>query len=348
MPSPRDTLASAVAADAVPAVALRTKGELGVPTALILGDSATPLVRALELAGRTVTRWHRHLTPDQVHSPWPPAGPFGQVWVRLPRSGLEVKMLLAAAASRVAPHGVVLMFGAKDEGIRSQDKHVPESLAPFETHLIKRRCRVLLTRPTALRTPEEADDPLEAWRTEATLDWGQGPRRWVHYPGMFAHGRLDEGTALLIRHISALPRGARILDYGAGSGVIGAAALDLTGDAKVTLMDSDALALAAVGENVPAAHEIRSGTNLDDLSGPYDLVVSNPPFHEGKAETLKFVTELIKGSTRVLARGGRLLIVVQRRLPIESVLARSFRESRVVADEGPFRVWDASAPRSSR
>ncbi|MGI9629165.1 MAG: methyltransferase [Longimicrobiales bacterium] len=344
LPSPRDQLASTVAAEAAPSVAAgvrETAGTDGPTTALVMGDTSDGLAEALTATGQSVTRWHRQLTVGQIHTAWPPSGAFGQVWVRLPRSGLEVKMLLAAAASRVTPEGVVAVYGAKDEGIRSVDKHTPASLSPFETHLVKRRCRVMVAKPRGIAS-EGADDRLEAWRTETTIDWGVGPRPWTFYPGMFAHGRLDPGTALLIRSLPTLPAGARVLDFGAGTGVIGAAVRGLTNDAELTLIDSDALALAAAEANMPPDTQILAGTDLSPASGPYDLIVSNPPIHDGKRETLKFVTELCRGSAPVLTRKGRLMMVVQRRLPIESVLTTSFRASRIVADEGPFRVWEAT------
>ena len=237
-------------------------------------------------------------------------------------------MLLSAAAARVTPGGFVAVYGAKDEGIRSVDKHRPESIGEFETQWVKRRCRVLVARASS--TPADAqDDALETWRSDSTIDWGDGPRRWAFYPGMFAHGRLDPATELLVDHLPPVPKGARILDYGAGSGIIGAALLDREPTCTVDLLDVDAVALAAAAINVPAAGRIHAA-DLSSATGTYDLIVSNPPVHEGKTETLRIVRCLAQGATRVLGPKGSLTLVVQRRLGAESLLKASFGTVRIV------------------
>ena len=47
----------------------------------------------------------------------------------------------------------------------------------------------------------------------------------------------------------------------------------------------------------------------------YDLIVSNPPYHEGKGETERVLEELASGAPAHLTEGGMLLLVTQRRLP---------------------------------
>ncbi|NNM32043.1 MAG: hypothetical protein HKO53_03205, partial [Gemmatimonadetes bacterium] len=158
----RDRIASAVAAEwaaLLPAPADQT--------ALVMGDPCDHLALALEGAGRSVARWHRYRVEGQETGPWPPPGPFGEVWIRLPRSTTEVRMLLTAAAARVETGGRVLVFGAKDEGIRSADNHRPDNLAPFTTVLVKRRSRVLAT---SLTGSPPTDEGLEAWATDTSVD----------------------------------------------------------------------------------------------------------------------------------------------------------------------------------
>ena len=74
---------------------------------------------------------------------------------------------------------------------------------------------------------------------------------------------------------------------------------------------------------------------------PFDLIVSNPPIHQGKRETLEVVAGLVTGAGPLLAPGGRLILVIQRRLAAGALLERAFRRLEVVADEGPFRLWAA-------
>jgi 16S rRNA (guanine1207-N2)-methyltransferase len=190
---------------------------------------------------------------------------------------------------------------------------------------------------------------MAAWRTVApvAVPWaGDGASRpWVSWPGVFAHGRLDAGTALLLAHlpVDALTAstGVRVLDWGAGSGFLGAGVRAAAPDAEVTLVELDALAAAAAVENVPGAL-VRQGDGWRavDESGPFDVVVANPPYHQGKEESMALVDRLLAGVSAGMAPRGVMRIVVQRRLPVAAPLERTFARVAVVADEGPFRIWE--------
>ena len=254
-------------------------------------------------------------------------------------------MLMHAGAARAGDGARVHLFGAGDEGIRSAAKHFPAGAGEVRTALIKRRCRVL----AAVReSAPPGEDRLDSWRTRVPIDWGAGPREWTFYPGVFAHGRLDPASALLIDRLPHIPEGFRVLDYGAGTGPLAAAAVERGGEgAEVVLFDPDAIALAAAARNVPLGRRVL-GRDLSALSGPFDLIVSNPPVHAGGAQSLRTVEALAREAPRVLAPGGGLAMVAQKRLPVGNVLERSFKRVRVAADRGPFRVWNAAVRRGKR
>ena len=342
MTRPRGEMASPVAAEWARSRPRADAAAAPPPaTALVMCDPAPHLARALEESGAAVTRWHRFLSPGQLCSPWPPRGPFAEVWVRMPRSSLEAAMLLHAAAARVGDGAPVHLFGAGDEGIRSAARHFPAGASEVRAVLAKRRCRVLVADREA---PPPRPDGLDSWRTVARIDWGSGPREWTFHPGVFAHGRLDPATALLIDILPPVRAGARILDFGAGTGPLAAAALERAGDgAAAVLLDHDAIALEAAALNVPAGTRVL-GRDLSAVTGPFDLIVSNPPIHAGKAQSLRTVEALVRGAPRVLARRGELVVVAQRRLPVGGRLDRRFERVSAIADRGPFRVWRAAAP----
>ncbi len=136
-----------------------------------------------------------------------------------------------------------------------------------------------------------------------------------------------------------------MLDYGGGTGIIAAAALERAkGDISVQLLDPDLISLAAAARNVPGVTRI-PGQNLAPVTGLFDLIVSNPPVHAGSNESTAVLAELGRGAPAALAGGGRLLLVTQRRLPAQRLLSRHFREVETEADRGPFRVWSASGRR---
>jgi release factor glutamine methyltransferase len=75
----------------------------------------------------------------------------------------------------------------------------------------------------------------------------------------------------------------RVVDVGTGSGAIALAIAQERPDARVWATDSSPAALELARENAEAndlAVEFREGDLLAGLEGPFDLVVSNPPYVE--------------------------------------------------------------------
>jgi release factor glutamine methyltransferase len=75
----------------------------------------------------------------------------------------------------------------------------------------------------------------------------------------------------------------RVLDVGTGSGAIALAIADELPAARVVAVDRSSAALALARENLARSAladrvELRLGDLLDGIAGPFDLVVSNPPY----------------------------------------------------------------------
>jgi 16S rRNA (guanine1207-N2)-methyltransferase len=116
--------------------------------------------------------------------------------------------------------------------------------------------------------------------------WGR-PMRLVTAAGVFSHGRLDPGTAVLFRQTEPPTEGERFLDLGCGYGVIaGALGLARPG-ARVWAVDVNERALDLTRRN---AERIGIADRLT-VSQPdavpenerFDGIWSNPPIRIGKA-----------------------------------------------------------------
>ena len=105
--------------------------------------------------------------------------------------------------------------------------------------------------------------------------------------GVFAHGRLDIGTAVLFRE-TAPPAPGRILDLGCGYGVIGlaiASAWAATGaQGTVSGVDVNERAVLLANENAKALRlsgVFRATTPQQAPEGEFDEIWSNPPIRIG-------------------------------------------------------------------
>lgn len=331
---------------------------------LLAGRNVDPVHFALEAAGVQVVRWRRWAEPpssaiaeagsgpggETLPEPWPPDGPFASALLRLPRAKDELEMEAHALFARLSPGASLYLFGARDEGVVSAPRRLEPLLGSggsVSTLAVKARSRVVELRRGGQAPPLQG--ALEEWTRTSTMVLDGRPRPWVSFPGLFAGGSLDPGTALLLDALPTIRSGSRVLDFGCGTGVIARTVMDRAaedypdGQLDVDLLDADALALEAARRNVSGAAEFLTGWGLAAARGPYDWILTNPPFHEGKAETMRVLEDVAADAPGHLTRRGGLVLVTQRRLPVGRLLEERFRRVDVLSETSVFRVWSASA-----
>ncbi len=315
---------------------------------LLTDDADGALAAAIATDPAPIDRWDRLARGDRPARPWPAAGPFAGATLRMPKAKAALDMALHGLASVLAPGGVLWLYGANDEGIRSAGKRLDPLFAEAETVLIKRRCRVW----RAVRTDAPARAPLAAWRSTITIalpdDVGARVRTgamvevpWVEYPGVFAAGRLDPASAALLAAVAPFGARDRVLDFGCGAGALSAAIRRTRPEAALHLLDADAVAIEAARENVPdgALHLGDGWRAAPDLR--VDRIVSNPPIHRGKGEDFAALAALIAEAPRHLRSGGMLELVVQSQVPVRPWLEAAFARVEAVGDDRRFTVWRA-------
>lgn len=269
-----------------------------------------------------------------------PEGAYQRVLVLPPRQREFLRALLAQALKHATPGGIVVASMANNEGARSGEADL-ERLAGNIQSLSKNKCRVFW----AMADPGAMNAALiDEW---AMLD---APRRiesdFISRPGVFSWDRIDPASRLLA---GLLPEdlAGRGADLGAGFGYLSAQVLShCPGTASLDLYEADARALELARQNLQAFsarcalnffwHDVTVG-----LPHRYDFIVSNPPFHLGRAAAPELGRAFIEAAARGLHPGGRLWLVANRHLPYEETLLRNFKTMRMVADEQGFKVIEA-------
>ncbi|OOF80439.1 16S rRNA (guanine(1207)-N(2))-methyltransferase RsmC [Rodentibacter caecimuris] len=160
-------------------------------------------------------------------------------------------------------------------------------------------------------------------------------------PGVFSANELDVGTALLLSTLNQSIKG-KVLDLGCGAGVIGSMVKKINPKSNVTMTDIHAMALESARKTLSENRldaEVFASDVFSDIEGKFDLIISNPPFHDGIDTAYQAVNTLITQAKRHLNQGGELRIVANAFLPYPDLLQQHFGTFDVLAQTSKFKVY---------
>jgi 16S rRNA (guanine1207-N2)-methyltransferase len=315
---------------------------------------ADTTITALEMTERTLQGNHitnAHLLKDLLSLPMMQAR-FDLVFMELPKGRRLTRRWLFEAHLTLKPGGSLFLSGANDEGIQPAIRDGQSMFGNASILSYKKGSRI------ARLVKDEDPLPIPEWASEP----GILPKSWIEFkmqrngidlhlcslPGVFSAGNLDGGTALLLDHLS-LSAAARVLDAGCGYGVIGLFAWRL-GVRSVDMVDNNLLAIACARENIVRnAGPMISGQDTTIRAFPADAlefipthdythILSNPPFHAGKAVDTHAAQAFIQQANRFLDPGGQLILVANRFLRYDRLMQDQFGNISRIAETGKYHL----------
>lgn len=302
--------------------------------------------RTLEASGiGNAAVYHSHGT-GQI----PLAAPVDVVLARLPKGTLPARQTIWDAWQALRPGGRLYLAGAKVEGIQSHLRHAGDLLGQVATLAYRRGCRVGM----AIKGEAPAVLP-PAWQSE-WLDHSHFHSFEVTVrgrcytvcsrPGVFSWDRLDRGTELLIEALEIGPADT-VLDLGCGYGILGLVAATLSPAGRVYLVDADIEALESARRTLAQNGLAHCPVLPSDCAAavrdvPFDVVATNPPFHQGRAAVYDIARQFIHDAAQVLRPGGRFYLVANRFLPYEDALRQAFGQARVLHADSRYKVLGAT------
>lgn len=239
---------------------------------------------------------------------------------------------IAEADRLVCAGGTVLVAGLKTDGADSLRKRLARSV-PMEGHAAKHHGVAFW-----FRAGQGLPEPAMGERVDG---------RFETAPGMFSHDRIDAGSRLLVENLPREMAGT-VADLGAGWGYLPAEiAARCPEVSAIDLYEADAQAAGAAGRNMARlAPGLESRAFwADAVAEPprriYDWVVTNPPFHQGRAASVDLGIAMLSAAAGYLKPGGTMLAVANRHLPYEAALRRHFSRVEEVARNDAFKVLRA-------
>ncbi|WP_339113535.1 class I SAM-dependent methyltransferase [Thioclava sp. GXIMD2076] len=267
-------------------------------------------------------------------SPAPQSTGYAAAVLFLPRAKQEARNALARLCALVAEGGMILVDGAKNDGVDSVLKSLKPLVSPSSA-IAKAHGKVF--RFAARR------DVLDEWVVQA-----QTPTEgFVTTPGVFSADKVDAGSALLAQALPGrLP--ARMADLGAGWGWLSAQILAREGVETLDLVEADFAALDCAKQNIT---DQRASFHWEDVTGfepaaRYSGIVMNPPFHVGHAGDPNLGQAFIRKAASILSLSGKLWMVANRHLPYEDTLRQVFHHVEEIGGNTQFKLFFAEKPLS--
>ncbi len=163
--------------------------------------------------------------------------------------------------------------------------------------------------------------------------------------GVFSHGHVDTGTALLLREAPPPAASGHLLDLGCGSGALALAMAMRSPDATVWAVDPNERARDLTERNAG-----RNGLENIRVCAPSDVpqdvlfstIWSNPPIRVGKAA----LHDLLRGWLARLTDEGEAVLVVQKHLGADSLqrwMVNEGHPTERIASKAGFRLLHATS-----
>ena len=305
-------------------------------------------VVAVEAARRTLAL--NDLSNAQVHlsdgAATLPAIAFDVVAAHLPRSKALARQFIVNAANALKPGGRFYLAGHKKTGVKSSVSYAQEVFGNSEVLAFKKGYRLVVCTKDADTTIPQTN--YHHWHKFSVQVRDQN-YSFISKPGVFSWDSLDAGSRVLVETMKIRPAD-RVLDLGCGCGIVGLAAAKMAVQGQVYLVDSNAIAVEAARRTLSLNSVINAQVHLSDSAAAvqeiaFDIVVTNPPFHQGRQTDYNIAHQFIRDAAAVLKRGGCLYVVANSFIRYEREMSKYFHEVNIVHKDNLYRVLLGKRPK---
>lgn len=265
--------------------------------------------------------------------------PLEQIFYRVSKEKPLTHHLINQAARALPQGGLLFLSGEKNQGIKT---YIGKAAELFGCQAKSQKNGSVYSAVLGKQTDSQnfLDD---SDYTELRPIAQQGSITFHSKPGLFGWQKIDRGSEFLIEQLDRFlqqQRPASLLDLGCGYGYLGLMSAHLPVERRV-FTDNNAAALIAADYNCRAngiEAEILAGDAGNSLEPGFDLILCNPPFHQGFSVSGELTRKFLESAHQLLTSQGSALFVVNSFIPLERLGREFFSRIDLLADNGSFKV----------
>jgi 16S rRNA (guanine1207-N2)-methyltransferase len=198
-----------------------------------------------------------------------------------------------------------------------------------------------------------AREPLTAITSDPLRKHDEQLDLWVTaVGGVFSGATVDIGTRTLLSVFGRLPEYATAIDFGCGTGILAVALKRRRPGARVIASDLSAEAVQSAREtavaNAADVDVVRDDLLATQPDASADLIVLNPPFHDGGALSTDTALAMFAEAGRVLRPGGQLWTVFNSHLGYRHALERAVGSTTQITHNAKFTVTASTSSKRPR
>lgn len=309
---------------------------------LVLGAVASPAIMDISepVCVQGFKPWAEELEAMGASCRTTPEGRFRTTFILSSKHRNINRLRFAQAWAHTSSGGIIVMSGHKTDGVDAFLKEVKKHV-DVAGSLPKSHGKVFWVQRSDIKV-----DVFEDWLSYSTPS--QNADGYFTGAGMFSAANVDRGSSLLLEHLGSDLKGM-VADLGAGWGLLTSRLLAQNNAVdQADLFEADFSSIEAAKLNVTderARFYWEDVVNLTGFERRYDVVVSNPPFHQTRKTEPELGQSFIRKAAQLLKPAGRLLMVANRQLPYERVLDHHFRFFENLGEAHGYKIIMARNPR---
>lgn len=268
------------------------------------------------------------------------------IFYRISKEKAVTHHLINQAQRVLKPLGVLWISGQKNEGVKTYiekasvlfgcGKNIQKDGMSYSSQLVKRDNSGELLNDKQLN-----DENYRELRECLSIN----NKSVLSKPGQFGWNKLDQGSEFLIEQVTqALATENRsfehCLDLGCGYGYLTIASQHLPIKQR-TLTDNNAAALMTASANckhLNIAAEVIAGDAGEQLPQYFDLILCNPPFHQGFSVDGDLTDKFLRNAAKQLTENGLAYFVVNQFIALEKKALPYFTQINLIAQNKSFKV----------